>query len=216
MLSLQSTIRKERGRKTRKLREKGLIPGVLYGPEIKEILLEVEEKPFEKVFKQAGGSSLLSLAVEGKNYEVLIHELARDSLSGKYLHIDFYCPSATKEITAEIPLVFEGEPLAVKNLGGILVKGIQQLKVKGLARNLPREIKVDVSYLAAFDDRVRIGDLKIPQGVHILKHHQEEIVASVLAPQKEAIEAKPIQETEELKGESKETGETKTEKKGAG
>lgn len=206
MFSLKATIRKKRGRQTRGLRKKGVLPAVLYGEAVKNLSLEIQEKEFEKIYQEAGESSLISLEADAKKYEVLIHQVAKDPLKGRFLHIDFYHPSTKKEVEAEIPLVFKGEPPAVKDLGGTLVKELQQVEVKGLARNLPREIEVDVTILKAFEDRVRIKDLTIPEGVSILKN-KEEIVALVVPPEKEEVE-KPV---EEEKVEGEESGEEKKE-----
>ncbi len=211
MLSLKAKIREKVGKGLKELRKNKVLPAVLYGPEIKNLSLEVEEKEFEKVYEEAGESSLVSLEV-GKNppkkWQVLIHEIARDPVEGKFLHVDFYHPSSTKEVEAEIPLVFEGEPLAVKELGGTLVKEIQAVEVKGLARNLPREIKVDVGGLKTFEDRISIGDLKIPEGIKILRESNE-MVANVAPPVEEEEEEVPAKEAEKPE-------EEKTEEEGEG
>jgi len=81
MLTLSAKIRKELGKKTKTLRKKGILPAVLYGPEIKSALpLELDYKSFEKVYSTAGESSLISLEVNGKKFLVLIHDLKRDPL----------------------------------------------------------------------------------------------------------------------------------------
>src|SRR3989338_8153968 len=115
MLELKAKIRKITGKKVKNLRIAGMIPAVLYGPKIKNnVSLEVDLKEFEKAFKEAGESSLISLKIGGQkeNALVLVHSLERDPLNEKPIHIDFYQPDLTKEIEANVPLVFEGESLA--------------------------------------------------------------------------------------------------------
>ncbi len=244
MVSLKAKIRESFGRETNILRKQGSIPAVLYGEGIKNISLQVQEKDFEEVFQEAGESSLIMLevyphtkgaedtketknnkdrppsgvGVNGKKYEVLIHQIAKDPLTGRFLHVDFFHPSSKKKIEAEVPLVFEGTAPAVKNLGGVLVKEIQTVEVKGLAQNLPREIEVDVGSLKSFEDRVYVKDLKTAEGVEILKEPNE-IVVHVTPPTKmeeeklveeenpeeEVEEEKPAEEEKEEGGE----GETK-------
>ncbi|GAI44844.1 unnamed protein product, partial [marine sediment metagenome] len=64
MLSLSAKIRKELGKKVKNLRKKGILPGVLYGSKIKDSLpLEIDLKEFEKIYKEAGESSLITLAI---------------------------------------------------------------------------------------------------------------------------------------------------------
>jgi len=214
MLSLSAKIRKNLGKKVKILRKKGVLPAILYGPKIKEAQpLEIEEKYFEKVYKEAGESTLISLEIEGQKQKipVLIHEVARDPLTEKPIHVDFYQPSLEEEVEVTIPIIFEGEAPAVKDLGGTLVKNISELEVKALPQNLPHEIKVNIENLKTFEDNILIKDLKIPEGVKVLKE-PEEIVAQVLAPVKVEEElVKPIEEkVEEVEKVEEEKEEEKT------
>ena len=63
MLSISAKIRKELGKKVKSLREKGVLPAVLYGHKIKNLNLEVDSKEFEKIYKEAGESSLIKLKI---------------------------------------------------------------------------------------------------------------------------------------------------------
>lgn len=201
MLTLAAKIRQDFGKKVKSLRKKGILPGVLYGPTRqkggypkKAQPLELNEKQFEKVYKEAGESSLISLEVEGKRFPVLIHEIQLAPLTGKPIHVDFYQPALEEEVTVEVPLVFEGTSPAVKDLGGTLVKNISEIEVKAFLQNLPHEIKVNIENLKTFADNIKILDLKLPEGVKV-QRSPEEIVAHVLAPVKVEEElVKPIEE----------------------
>lgn len=202
MITLKAKIRKDLGKKVKALRKKGLVPAVLYGTKIKNQSLEVDSKEFEKAYKEAGENSLISLELEGtkEKYSVLIHNPQRDPLTSAFLHIDFYQPSLEDKIEADIPLVLEGESLAVKDLGGTLIKNISEIKVKALPLNLPKQISVDISGLKTFEDHILIKDLKVAEGVEIL-NGPEEIAVSVAPPEKVEEElAKPVEEkVEEVK-----------------
>lgn len=212
MLTLSAKIRKISGKKTKTLREKGLLPAVVYGPKIEALSLELDYKKFRKIYKESGESSLISLEVEDKKEKssVLIHDVQRDPLSDEIIHVDFYQVPLAKEVEAKVPLIFEGEPLAVKELGGTLVKDISELEVKSLPQRLPKEIRVDTSKLKTFEDRILIKDLNLPEGVKILKN-LEEVVANVSPPAKveEELE-KPIEEkVEDVERVEKKEEETK-------
>jgi len=212
MLNLPAKIRKVFGKKVKARRKRDILPGILYGPKIKTLALEIDCKEFAKVYQEAGESSLISLEIERKKTPVLIHEVARDPLTAKPIHVDFYQPRLEEEVEVTVPIIFEGEALAVKDLGGTLVKNISEVKVKGLAQNLPREIKVNIESLKNFEDNILIKDLPVPEGVKILGN-PEEIVASVSPAEKVEEELlKPIEEkveevekVEEKKKEAEET-----------
>jgi large subunit ribosomal protein L25 len=226
MISLSAKIRKSLGKKAKILRKKDVLPAVLYGPKIKNLNLEIDLKEFEKIYQEAGESSLVSLNIEGEKQKflVLIHDIQFDSLTEKPIHIDFYQPSLEEETEVTVPIIFEGEAPAVKELGGTLVKNIAEVEVKALPQNLPHEIKLNIDSLKTFKDNIKISDLKIPTGVKILKD-SEEIVVLVSPPEKieeelekpieekveevEKIEKKPKEEEPEIETEKTE----KTEKK---
>jgi len=205
MFSLKATIR-DKKIKPGVLRKQAVLPVILYGEGIENQMLKVAEKDFLAAFKSAGESSLLSLEVGSKKYEVLIHQITRDPLSSKFLHIDFYHPSSKKKVVAEIPLVFEGEAPAVKEFGGILVKEAHSIEVKGLAFNLPREITVDLSKLVALEDRILVKDLAMSDKLEYQKQPNE-IIALVVLPKEEKPEPVPAAieniEKEDKGGENK-------------
>lgn len=195
MISLSAKLRKTQGKQVKNLRQKGILPAVLYGPKIKNENIEVDLKEFKKVYEEAGESTLISLEVEGKKkYLVLIHDLDKDPLKDTSIHVDFYQPSLEEKIKVEVPIILEGEAEAVKNLGGTLIKNISEVQVKALPQNLPKEIKIKVERLKTFEDTILIKDLKVAAGVEILRN-PDEIVAQVTPPEKveEELE-KPIEE----------------------
>lgn len=217
MITLNAKIRKEKGKKVGALRERGLLPAVLYGPKIKDQHLTLDLKEFQKAYEEAGESSLLNLKVaEGEEYPVLIHEVQINPINDLPLHIDFYQPNLEEEVEATIELVFEGEAPAVKELGGVLVKSISEVEVRALPQNLPREIIVKIDGLKTLEDNISIKDLAVSANVIILKE-PDEVVASVVPPRTEeelkAVEAPSPEEVEIIGKEAKEgeTGENEKE-----
>jgi len=196
MISLKAKQRKEEDLKQIRAEEK--VPAVLYGPKIKNLNLGVDLKEFEKIYKEAGESSLISLDVSGQKekFLVLIYDIQFDALSGKPTHIDFYQPNLKEQVEVSVPLILEGEALAVKDLGGTLVKNISDIEVKAFPQDLPREIKVDISNLKTFEDNIAVKDLEISSKIEISKD-PEEILITISAPEKveEELE-KPIEEKE--------------------
>ena len=207
MLNLKAKIRSVLGKKTEDLRKEGKLPAVLYGPGLKENFnLEMDSKEFIRVFQETGRSSFLQLEVEKESnakplvFLVLVHDIQKDPLSLSLSHVDFYQPSSTKEIKVKIPLSFEGEAGAVKNLGGTLVKNIQEIQVQALPQNLPHEIVVNLGPLDELGKTILIKDLLLPPGVKILKN-PEEIIVQVMESEKieEELEKPAEEKVEEVK-----------------
>lgn len=184
------------GKNTKTLKESGRIPAIVYGHKVKNVLLDVDYKEFLKVLKEAGESSLIELDIEGEKEKrpVLVHELQKNPVTDKLIHIDFFQASLKEEVEVSIPLVIEGTSLAVKDLGGTLIKNVSEIQVKALPQDLPHEIKVSIDGLNTFEDHILAKDLILPKGVKVLIK-PDEIVVSVAPPAKVEEElAKEIEE----------------------
>lgn len=208
MLSIKAEKREIKGKKVKKLRGSGKIPGIVYGAGEKEVLLEVPEKEFEKIFREAGESSLVELQIEGNKKNVLIHDVAFDPIKDCPIHVDFLQVRMNKPIKAMVELTFEGECPAVK-LGGILVKVVRELEVEALPIDLPHSINVDISKLHNLEDKFFVSNLDLPRGVKV-HAAADEVLALVEAPKteeelkaEEDVQAKTI-ESIEVMGKKKE------------
>lgn len=187
--------------RNKEIRKEGFIPAILYGPGIKNIPLKLKIEDFKKVYKEAGETTLISLILDnGEKYLALIHDFQRDPLTEEFIHVDFFQPSLKEKVEAEVPLKFVGESYAEKNLGGVIIKEISELDVRSLPQDLPREIEVDISKLKEIGDEIKVKDLKIPEGVEVLRD-EEDIIALVEVPEEE--EMKEEKEEEEIKEEVK-------------
>jgi len=212
-IELNAKIREISGKKVKSLREKGILPAVLYGAKTKPISLEIDYNEFEKIYEKAGESTIIKLKLGDNTKNVLIYDTARDPITNKFIHADLYQARMDKLITAEVPLIFEGESSAVELEDGVLIKNITKVEVEALPLNLPREIKVDISFLKSFEDSIHVKDLKIPQEVKILVE-PEEVVALIAPPRKEEELAAPEKEAEEAEKVGEEPSETMEGKEG--
>lgn len=213
--TIQALPRTKKGRQNIGLRRDGFLPAVLYGPKLEPVNLQVSQKEFEQVFREAGENTLVDLVVEkDKPRKVLIHDVARHFMGQEPIHIDFYEVDLTKKITAHIPLKFEGVSTAVKELGGTLIRNHTEVEVEALPTDLPQFIEVNIDSLKTFDDSIRFSDLTFPEKVEFLGD-ADDVVALVQEPRTaEELEEldKPIAGEEEaaieqVAGEEGEAGE---------
>ena len=164
---------------------KGYIPGILYGREVKNVMVSLDKKKFNNTYEEVGESTVFKLALEGDGERnVLIKDVQHDVLSGVIRHVDFYQVRMDEEIEAEIELVFTGESAAVKELGGILVKNMDTIQVKCLPGYLPPEMEVDITPIKTFDDYIYVKDLPFSEKVEVLID-PETVVAMVSEPRTE-------------------------------
>ncbi len=223
MINLKVQNRKDTGRKVSKLRQEGILPGVLYGSDFKSTPVSVDYKEFDKAYQKGGESTILNLALGEDKMNALIYSVQYDSLTGEFQHVDFYKIKKGEKIQVEIDLKFIGAAPAVKTLGGSFISNMDQVEVRCLPKDLIHEVEVDISSLETFEDAIRVKDLPIPKNIEVLED-QEGVVAKVV----EAIDEEEIlEETEETaaedvevvgeegkEGEAKEEGKKEGEKQG--
>lgn len=211
--------RKVLGKQVKKLRREGILPGNVYGKDIKSEAIQVAEKDFLPVFKEAGETSLVDLELDSKTIPVLIHNVQTDYRSN-LIHADFFQVNLKEKVKAMVPLEIVGEPKAVTDKVGILMSIISEIEVEALPTELPEKIEVNVEHLANIDEQITVADLKLPEGVTVLtspeqmvakigelvtKEAQEEAAAEAAAA--EAAKAEAAAET----GEAPAEGETAVE-----
>lgn len=191
MLSLAVERRQESGQsaKNDSLRKSGKIPAVFYGPKEKSTSVVVSLAEFKKVFKQAGESSVIVLKDGTHEHEALIYDVDIHPVSGIVRHADFYVIEKGKKVKVRTPVVFEGVSPAVKDKGGILVKVLRDIEIEAAPKDLPHEIKIDISSLIELNSAIHASEIKLPHGVTLITQPNE-IVASI-AEAKEEVEEAP-------------------------
>ena len=205
---LEAKTREKIGRVANFLRKTSFIPAVLFGHNISNKNLIVPQKTFFKAYKEAGESTLVDLKIDdAPPVKVLIQDIQTDPLDGDIIHVDFYQVSMTEKLEADILFNFIGESPAVKDLGGILVKSSDHLRVKCLPGDLVHQIDVSLESLVKFGDVIHIKDIKLPQGMEILDNVNE-VIATVTEPISEeelkAMEEKPVADVTAIKTEGEE------------
>ena len=171
----------ERTVKGEKMRTRTVIPAVVYGSGSEPVSLSLSYDEFLKLYKEAGGSSLIDLMISGKESgKVLIKDIQRDPVSDKIIHVDLKKIDMNKPITATVALKFTNEAPVIKEQGGTLMHNIGKVEVKCLPKDLPAHIDIDLSVLKTFDDVIKVKNLNVPTDVEVVNPHAEDLVAKVV------------------------------------
>ncbi len=175
----------------KKLRESGRIPAVIYGRNTQPQNLELKAKEMEDLMQHAISENLLfdlQVSEDARPKRLaLLQEIQHHPLSGKMLHVDFHEVAEDEKVTVSVPVETEGEPEGVKTEGGVLEHVLFKVKLRGLIKDLPEVVTVDVSKLK-IGEAIHLGDIKVPQGVEILGDKHVSVI-SVAAPRTEEEEA---------------------------
>lgn len=207
-IKLKAKLREEQGKKVNKGRKTGLIPAVTYGKKAESQSLWIDALDFERLLKKSGESVIIDLSIgEKSGYNVLIHEMQQNPLTGNISHVDFYQVRMDEKIETEVELIFIGESPAVKELGGVLVKSLDKIEISCLPDDLPSGIEVDIADIKTFEDHIYVKDLKIAKGVEV-KDDPETVVALAIPPRSEEelslLEEKVVEDVTKVEGVVKE------------
>jgi large subunit ribosomal protein L25 len=178
--------------KLESLRKDGLMPAVFYGHKKEATPIQIKKIDFIKAWKNAGESTVVKLETPEGDLEALIHEVDLDPLTGEPRHADFYVFEKGHKVEIAVPLEFVGVSNAVKDLGGVLMKILHEVKVKAEPSNLPHQIEVDISPITELEGQILAKDIVLPKGVELMEN-PEEVIVTVATPKAEKVEEeKPV------------------------
>lgn len=211
MLTLNVKTREELGKKFKSEDE---IPAVLYGKKEDTAHITLNKKEFEKVWKEAGESTIVTIQGLGEDKDVLIHDIDYEPVHGTIRHVDLYALEKGKKVQVNVPFEFVGEAPAEK-AGGVINTILHDLEIEAMAKDLPHNIKVDISSLTEVGSSIHVRDIKLPEGVVALTGEEESIVSVSEAREEEVdepTEAPDLENIEvEKKGKTEEEESTSTE-----
>ncbi|WP_182201615.1 50S ribosomal protein L25/general stress protein Ctc [Paraliobacillus salinarum] len=178
---------------TKKIRQSGRIPAVVYGNNKQSNTISVDSIELLKTVRDEGRNAIISLDVEGKSVDVMLHDYQIEPIRDELVHADFYVVNMSQEMDVEVTVRLEGEAQGSKE-GGVLQQPLYALAVRAKPADIPEEIMIDVSDLQ-IGDSIMVSDLKDGKNYEILEDENTTIV-TVTAPdtaEEETTEEEPAE-----------------------
>jgi large subunit ribosomal protein L25 len=169
---------------SRRLRNAGQTPGIIYGGTAAPQLIAVDGNAlFHALKKEAFHGSVLDLEIEGKTEQVLLRDFQMHAYKQLVLHVDFQRVDAAQKLHTKVALHFVNADIspAVKLNSAVISHVLNELEVSCLPGQLPEFITVDLAKLEA-GASVHVSDLTLPEGVTALTHGQNLTVATASVP----------------------------------
>ena len=169
----------------KKLRNNGWVPGCVYGRTCKPVNIVIDQKDLRKCL--AVHATKLTLQLDGKQkFLVGIEELQRGPLQNSLIHISFHAMNANEVAHLHIPIEFVGKALG-QTSGGILKENFHEITVKGLPKDLPDRLMVDVSNMN-IGDSIHVSDIAAQYKFEFLQEDYTKILVSCSLPRVQSIE----------------------------
>lgn len=178
-------------RHSRRLRQSGRIPGVLYGRQQPVVMLDVDTGDLTDFLHGSGRVLSIQLAdATGEN--AMIKEVQWDHLGERIYHVDFGRIDLEEPVEVKVSIEIVGLAAGVVSGGGIMVHGTRTLKVRCLPLAIPESIELPVAKMV-IGDSVTIGDLALPEGVGLASDVLgESMVVAVVSKTAEAEVAEEV------------------------
>jgi large subunit ribosomal protein L25 len=198
--------RKPGSRESRRVRREGLVPAVVYGPDVTPIPLAVDAHDLHlALHTEAGSNAIINLEIEdGDTLTTMARVIERHPFRNEYRHIDFVTVDLTKTVHAEVIIHFEGTPIGVQE-GGVFSPARTHVLIEVLPTEIPPFIELDVSAVD-IGGSLRIEDLPELENIVYLEE-PDAVVMSVTVPAAEIEEPEPEEGEELEEGEEREEGE---------
>jgi large subunit ribosomal protein L25 len=180
----------------RRLRSRGLIPGVVYGAGREAVPVAVSPAEIIGILRShSGENTLFDLDVGGERRKVILKEFQREPLKGQLLHADFFEVALDKLIEVKVHIELLGTPIGVKNQGGLLDFITRELEVECLPADIPDKISLDVSELE-LGKHLRVSDVQPPSDRVTVLTDADVVIVHVVTPRADVAAAGAEEEEE--------------------
>lgn len=180
-VSLEVTKREVRPRSLRnKLRHEGKVPAIVNGYKVESTPISVNAAELEKILRENGLNTVITISLEGKKVNTLIKEYQSDTFTRNLTHVEFLSVDMNEETEVEAEVTLIGESAGVK-AGGVLAQNLYTVVVSATPDKLPERVEIDVTSLE-IGDSLTVADLPKNDEYTIVTDPEEQIVA-VTEPQ---------------------------------
>ncbi|HEX6018735.1 MAG TPA: 50S ribosomal protein L25/general stress protein Ctc [Burkholderiaceae bacterium] len=172
---------------SRRLRNAGKVPGIVYGAGQPRTIEFDHNALFHALKKEAFHSSVLEMEIGGQTQKVLLRDFQLHPWKQQVLHIDFQRVDANTRVRIKVPLHYSGEESspAVKTDKCLISHVANDVEIECLATQLPEFIGVDLSGLAK-GQSLHVSDIVPPAGVRIVRHGTlNPVIVAVTLPKAE-------------------------------
>lgn len=184
------------GKKSKQLRQKGLIPANVYGLQEESEKIELALSSFNRVIAEQGDTTLLYLQVgSDKEIPTLISEIQYNPITGTPTHVAFKRVNLKVKVTAEIPVETVG---TAEIAGATIVLTRNVLEVEALPADLPEVFEVDISSLTEVGQTLHLSDVTYDREKVKVMLSEEELEAPIVLVQevKEEVAETPTEAPE--------------------
>lgn len=188
-VTIKAEKREGRGKNdSRRLRAEGKIPVVVYGGEGESVSAVAALSDLAAILRSdSGHNTVFTLDMTGEGTgDVMFQDRQIDPIRGRLVHADLKRLKKGEKIEVTVSIHLVGEPIGLKEEGGMLEQQMREIKVLCEPANIPEFIEVNVADLN-IGDSIHVSDIKVADTIEI-HESPEALVASVTLVKEEVLE----------------------------
>ncbi|KAF1293342.1 50S ribosomal protein L25/general stress protein Ctc [Candidatus Enterococcus leclercqii] len=164
------------------LRHEGKVPAIINGYQVESTPIAVSAADLEKILREHGANTVITMNVDGKKVNTLIKQTQADTFTRALTHVEFLSVNMTEETEVEAEVLLVGESVGAKS-GGVVAQNLYSVVVSATPDKLPERVEVDITNLE-IGDSLTVADLPKAADYTIVTDGEEQIVA-IMEPQAE-------------------------------
>lgn len=174
-MKLKSTFRSDTGTsRSKKIRQEGSIPAVLYGKDIDVKTITVDTKDFKEILKSEGRNAIVDIELDGESYFAMLKDVQTHPITNDILHLEFYNIDRSQKVEVTIPIRLVGKEIS--KIEGAVVHQLDEVEIRCPSTKIPRQIELDISELT-LGHSLHVSDLEKIEDIEILNDPEEMIVS---------------------------------------
>lgn len=184
-ISLKLDERTAEGKQVVKLRQAGFVPSVVYGGQTEPLSTQSLLAETTKLVSAAGRHTPINLIIDGKKNLAIIKTIDIDPVAHKLRHVAFHTIKQNDIITTEVPIILTGKGESeAERIGLVILQAMDQIEIKAKPADLPESIQLSIIGLVTDEDKLTVGDIKLPKGVEFADVDQDMdlVIANVYEP----------------------------------
>ncbi|MDR2841983.1 MAG: 50S ribosomal protein L25 [Spirochaetaceae bacterium] len=193
-----------------RLRRSGRIPGIIYGKG-EAIPIDLDEREFVNGIKGISESTIVKVDVNGASHDAFVKDTQRNIINGSIIHVDFYEIEMGKVLRTHVSVHTFGNPVGVRD-GGVLETPLHDIEVECLPKDLPENIRVDISGLGV-NQSIHVRDIQLGSGVKLISEADQVVALVKFAKAEAAVAVEAAATTAKPEGDAAADAAKKDEKK---
>ncbi len=188
------------GKKVKRLRRDGIVPGIIYGQQ-EPIAIQIDNLEARRILRRADSNTLITLDIDGKSRTTLVRDIQQHITRGDLIHIDFYEINMTEEVKTEASLRMVGIAAPQDEGLGNVTLMLQSVEISALPGDLVSEFVVDATLIDDPNKSIYVSDLDIPQNITLLTSPETLVATFSYVSQVEEEEEEELLDEEAVEGE---------------